>query len=194
MLSLLLGACGGGGGNGAPGAEGAPGPAGASGPAGPTGGIGEQGNLLKRVITDKAVNAEPNTGYFATNDDAEVVVTLPTEAQPGDVVRVEGIGRGGWKIAQNEKQTVKLDLLGQNWTTQVTDVKRRWQAVATSSDGSKVVGGVFDGSLHTSTDGGWSWTPRDFGTTVPWSSFAYSGDGTKLGGCGSWRPDLDLDR
>ena len=69
-----------------------------------------------------AVNAEPNTSYVATNKAAEVVVTLPAEAQPGQVVRVEGFGWGGWKIAQNDKQTVKLGVMpGETWTDQATD-------------------------------------------------------------------------
>ena len=64
-----------------------------------------------------SVTAEPNTSYFVTNNKAEVVVTLPAEAQPGQVVRVEGFGQGGWKIAQNEKQTVKLGVMpGETWT------------------------------------------------------------------------------
>ena len=36
------------------------------------------------------VTAEPDTSYAVTNNKAEVVVTLPAEAQPGQVVRVEG--------------------------------------------------------------------------------------------------------
>ena len=197
MLSLLLGACGGGdGAAGAPGAVGPTAPVGASGATGATGGDGmpgskgEQGNLLKWVITDKEVkNAEPNTGYFVTNDSAEVAVTLPAAAQPGDVVRVEGSGWGGWKIAQNEKQTVKLDVKpGQTWTAQTADA--RWRAVATSSDGSKVVAGVeFGSGFYTSTDGGLTWTFRPLSTPTPvpvqWRSFAYSGDGKKVVGVGT---------
>jgi hypothetical protein len=192
ILSLLLGACGGGdGNNGAPGAEGAPGAVGASGPAGATGGDGtpggkgEQGNLLKWVITDKEVNAEPNTAYLATSNAAEVVVTLPAAAQPGDVVRVEGSGWGGWKIAQNEKQTVKLDAVdvGKSWTAQATDERRRWNVLGTSSDGSKVVAGQSNGfGFFTSTNGGLTWTAHPLSIGTPWRSFAYSGDGTKLVG------------
>ena len=78
---------------------------------------GEQGDSLKRVITDASMDAERNTAYVATNDVAEVVVTLPADPQPRDLIRVNGLGKGGWKIAQNPDQVVKLGVLpGTTWT------------------------------------------------------------------------------
>jgi photosystem II stability/assembly factor-like uncharacterized protein len=198
ILSLLLGACGGGdsdGNNGAPGAEGASGQAGAAGPTGASGpagtpggdgtpgGKGEQGSSLKWVITnatDVAVNAEPNTSYFVTNNTEEVVVTLPANAQPGQAVRVEGFGQGGWKIAQNDKQTVKLGVMpGETWTEQATDAKRLWAAVASSADGSRLLAAQRAGGLYTSIDGGVTWRNHPFGLAL-WTSVASSADGLKL--------------
>jgi len=47
------------------------------------------------------------TGYFANNASL-VTLTLPTTAAQGDIVRVAGVGAGGWKIAQNAGESIKV--------------------------------------------------------------------------------------
>jgi hypothetical protein len=51
------------------------------------------------VITSSQT-AVINKGYI-TNSVSLITVTLPTTAAVGSVVRVSGMGAGGWKIAQN---------------------------------------------------------------------------------------------
>ena len=76
---------------------------------------GAPGATLSWVnVTGTNQDALPNTGYIASNDTAQVVVTLPASAALaiGDVVRVSGAGSGGWKIAQNAGQAVNTVNLG----------------------------------------------------------------------------------
>jgi hypothetical protein len=65
---------------------------------------------------------------------------------------------------------------GATWTERATS--RRWKCVASSSDGVKLVAGVWDGNIYTSTDSGETWTARD--SNRKWISVASSADGSKL--------------
>jgi hypothetical protein len=194
ILTMLLGACGGGGGGGgddAPGAAvdppapgGGPGPGGGTGPGG--GGNGFLATALNWVVTNASLTAEPDTGYLATSTE-EVVVTLPPNAEPGDVVRVEGWGSGGWKVAQNANQTMQT-LPGTIWTAHQTDAARRWQGVASSADGTRLVAADLSGLVSISTDGGLTWAPPQ--ATGGWSltSVATSGNGEKIAVAGAGTP------
>ncbi len=51
-------------------------------------------------------------------------------------------------------------------------------SVASSADGTKLVAVVQNGQIYTSTDSGFTWTPRD--SDRNWKSVASSSDGTKL--------------
>jgi photosystem II stability/assembly factor-like uncharacterized protein len=137
-------------------------------------------------VTSAAVQAQPNTGYVARNDVAQVVVTLPTNPAVGDVVRVRGDGLGGWMVAQNPGQAVdtrNLDgMAGASWTAR--ESARDWVAVASSADGTKLVALEWAGKIYTSGDGGVSWTAC---TAKPacesnreWWAVASSADGSKL--------------
>jgi hypothetical protein len=44
-------------------------------------------------------------GYIANNASL-VTMTLPASAAVGDILRVAGLGVGGWKIAQNASQVI----------------------------------------------------------------------------------------
>jgi hypothetical protein len=131
-------------------------------------------------VTGTAVQAEPNTGYIAHNDGARVTITLPANPAFGDIVRVSGLGAGGWKVAQNAGQTISARNLGvgagATWTAR--DADRTWQSIASSADGGKLVAAVYGGQIYTSTDGGASWTARE--TARYWNSVASSADGSKL--------------
>jgi hypothetical protein len=63
------------------------------------------GTVVWQNVTGTSQQARPNTGYLATNA-AQVTITLPTSPNLGDIVRVSGIGAGGWKIAQNSGQSI----------------------------------------------------------------------------------------
>ena len=131
-------------------------------------------------VTGTSVQAEANGGYVASNDAAQVVVTLPNDPAIGSVVRVSGAGLGGWRIAQNAGQaiqTMNIGGMGAIWRS-VTSQTMSWSSVASSADGSKLVAAVLNGPIYTSTDGGATWTPRD--ATRRWSSVASSADGNRL--------------
>ncbi len=49
--------------------------------------------------------AAANTGYLVTNAEP-VTVTLPAIANTGDIVRVTGVGAGGWALVPNTEQSV----------------------------------------------------------------------------------------
>jgi len=57
-------------------------------------------------------------------------------------------------------------------------VTRGWRAIASSSDGAKLVACVGGGQIYTSTDSGVTWTPRD--SNRVWISVSSSSDGVKL--------------
>ena len=134
-----------------------------------------RGTLPWKVVTGTSEQAQPNTGYVANNI-AEVTITLPTAPNVGDIVRVSGGGTGGWKITQNPSQTIVVTTLEKGWTPRESN--RTWRSVASSADGTKLVAGVNDGQIYTSTDSGVTWVPRD--TNRVWYSIASSADGTKL--------------
>src|SRR5512144_130660 len=127
------------------GTNGSTGPTGSAGPAGP--GITWEG------VTTTSVQAVPNRGYM-TNSPSQVTVTLPVSPAVGDIVRVSGIGAGGWKIAQNAGQSVitrDIDV----WTPH--GPARTWTSVASSADGTKLVAAensVGSSRIFTSLDSG----------------------------------------
>jgi hypothetical protein len=141
---------------------------------------GVAGALPWVVVSGTSQQAVANTGYLASNS-AEVTVTLPASPAVGDIVRVSGVGAGGWRIAQNAGQSVAsgiISLPGSSWTAR--DSNREWTCVASSADGTKLVAGTNGGQLYTSTDSGITWTPRE--NTQNWAGVASSADGSKLVG------------
>jgi len=140
------------------------------------------GRIFEYVATANSIQAFANFGYLATNNTMAVVVTLPETAniRVGETVRVTGGGSGGWVVAQNAGQSILVgnltESVGFAWRTNETS--RTWKAVASSSDGSKLVAVVNGGQIYTSTNYGVNWTARDSGR--PWTAVASSADGTKL--------------
>lgn len=142
-------------------------------------------------VTGAAVQAQPNTGYIARNDVAQMVVTLPANPAVGDVVRVRGGGLGGWMVAQNPGQVVDTRNLdgtaGAKWTAR--ESARNWVGVASSADGTRLVAVELGGKIYTSGDSGVNWT---LCTAKPacesnsdWWAVASSADGSKLVAAGS---------
>ncbi len=75
------------------------------------------GTVVWQNVTGTSQQAQSNTGYLANNA-AQVAITLPIAPHLGDLVRVSGIGAGGWKIAQNVGQSVVSAVsLGLNTTS-----------------------------------------------------------------------------
>ena len=65
------------------------------------------------------------------------------------------------------------------WVARETD--RKWQAIASSADGTKLVAANNRG-IFTSTDSGATWTSRATSDSYDWQSVTSSADGTKLAG------------
>ena len=114
--------------------------AGTDGTTGPQGSAGPGGTWERAAGTTQ--QAVPNTGYLADNA-SEVTVTLPASASlaAGDIVQVSGVGAGGWKVAQNDGQSILFTreifgAFGPPWVPR--ESSRNWQSVAYSDDGTKL--------------------------------------------------------
>ena len=66
---------------------------------------GVPGTLPWQTVIGTAQAAAANTGYLADNA-ALVTVTLPAVASAGDIVRVTGVGAGGWALVPAAGQSV----------------------------------------------------------------------------------------
>jgi photosystem II stability/assembly factor-like uncharacterized protein len=134
-------------------------------------------------VTGTSQQAQSNTGYLADNP-ARVTITLPASPAIGDLIRVSGAGTGGWSIAQNAGQTVRTQGIptGSNvWTLQAGGGQRRWQAIASSADGSHLAAvDSFQGYIYTSSDTGVTWTQQTGSGQHAWTAIASSSDGTHL--------------
>lgn len=153
-----------------------------------SGAQGAQGNSVVWVEAATDVRAQSDTGYMA-NSEMQIAVTLPATPALGDVVRVSGVGKGGWKVVQNAGQSIRtnsiLSGIGVAWTAH--ESIRKWSAIASSADGTKLVAvvndwhgglGYYGGYLYTSTDAGGTWTPHE--QPKSWTAVASSADGARL--------------
>lgn len=136
------------------------------------------GTFKWQTVSGLTQQSERNTGYIPTND-AQVTITLPQNLAVGEIVRVSGAGIGGWKIAQNDGQTIigaGITLTPPVWTPR--DNSRGWTSIASSANGTKLVAVVSNGQIYTSNNSGESWTANE--SNRGWRSVASSADGTKL--------------
>ena len=141
------------------------------------------GVLAWQTIAATTLAAQMHYGYVLTNSQL-VTVTLPASAGIGDVFRVSGAGKGGWKIAQNANQSI----LAGNFTflsnTQLTwaassAAPQIWYSIAASADGNKMLAAAYGNGIYTSANSGANWTA----TAAPaanWAAVASSADGVKL--------------
>ncbi len=181
--ALTLSACGGSGPTGTAGATGATGATGPTGAAGSTGATGSEGaagpagaGVLWADVTGASAQAAPNTGYLADSS-SQVIITLPTNPAPGDLVEVSGVGSGGWKIAQNAGQQVRVGF--ENALPTPVGPAQTWVALVASTDTTHLAVAGSGGPIYTSADGGATWTAQNSGTQT-WQSLASSADGTVL--------------
>jgi photosystem II stability/assembly factor-like uncharacterized protein len=132
--------------------------------------------LRWQEVTGTTQQAAPNTGYLANNA-AQVVITLPSAPAKGDVVRVTGVGAGGWKMAQNAGQSIltkNLSGFGSLWVPRQLTTRPGYAAA--SADGTTLV--VLADRIFTSTNAGLAWAAQN--SLVSWNSVAASADGQKL--------------
>ena len=128
-----------------------------------------------------AAAALPNNGYVAANA-AAVSITLPASPTVGDVVRVAGMGKGGWSLQQGATNQVILTRPlgcagGLEWTS--NGPVKSWTAIACSSDGVRIIASTKDDTIYTSADSGNTWTNAG-GNLLGMDSIACSGDGMKI--------------
>jgi hypothetical protein len=138
--------------------------------------------LVGWIVTNgTAIQAQIDHGYVLTNSQL-ATLTLPTNANVGDILRISGVGAGGWKIAQNTNQSVIgifSSFAGSPWTLTSASSLDNWDSIASSSDGSKLIASIYSGGVYASTDFGTTWTETNL-TVGDWRSVACSANGGKL--------------
>ena len=152
---------------------------------------GVPGTLAWQNVTGTSQQAQPNIGYLANNA-APVTITLPASPNLGDIVRVSGVGTGGWIIAQNAGQAIQATAFGINYTnrniltnwTQTSAPNENWYSIASSADGTKLAAVAYNGGIYVSTDSGLIWALTSAPDTNLWTSIASSSDGSKLAAVG----------
>ena len=134
------------------------------------------------TVSSNTINAVIDHGYVLTNASL-VTVALPGSANVGDIIRIAGAGTAGWQVnlaASNQS------ILGSFYTYNTLTWNRsgaisgNWQCLASSADGSRLVAGIYGGSLYTSVDYGTTWNPNSPLSSANWRAVASSADGTRL--------------
>jgi hypothetical protein len=77
------------------------------------------GGFTWSEVTGTTQAGTVENGYI-TNNASQVVVTLPSTAVLGSVIRITGKGAGGWKLAQNALQIIKFTSGGVEGVNQTT--------------------------------------------------------------------------
>jgi hypothetical protein len=95
-------------------------PVGAIGPNGELDLTGLTGSLPFSTVTGTSQQAAVNSGYIANNV-ALVTITLPDTAPVGSIVAVQGFGAGGWRIAQNASEDIKISAGGVDGVNETTE-------------------------------------------------------------------------
>lgn len=72
------------------------------------GGGGGNFQFTWEYVSGTTKAAEVNFGYLVDNA-SQVVVTLPATADRLTIIRVKGMGAGGWRLSQNAGQTIIWD-------------------------------------------------------------------------------------
>jgi ligand-binding sensor protein len=130
------------------------------------------------VEVDSDTQAQPNTGYLVAGA-AQVAITLPTDPAVGDIVRVSGVGTGGWKLSLDPEQFIHyMGTATARWSPVDSAGSGRWRSVASSADGMHLVAAVYGGQIYTSADGGVTWAAREGNRN--WGTVASSADGVHL--------------
>jgi len=163
FTALWLAACGGGGGGGASEPSAAPAPA----PSAPA--PAPSVSAAPIALTASTV-AQSNQQYeVRATAPGTIDLTLPAQPALGDVVRITGVSANTWRIIPNGGQTVLTSNLSGNvapgvaWTPRMDP--KVWHWISSNAAGDVLLAGeAAGGVLHTSTDGGITWTT---GNSVP---------------------------
>ena len=134
------------------------------------------------VVPGTSVTASIDHGYLLTNSQV-VTVTLPTTANPGDIIRIACAGTSGWQLQQQSGQSIVGNFLtyAKTWRqTGASDLN--WISIASSSDGTRMIAANYAGDLYQSINSGQTWnglTVASLGS-ADWTGVASSSDGTIL--------------
>ena len=132
------------------------------------------------VGADRTITINEDTSYAFMAADFGFTDLNDSPANVFNRVKVTTLPSAGaltWNgAAVNGGDYVNIIAAGATWTTRETS--RNWYAMASSSDGSKLVASVRFGQIYTSTDSGSNWTARE--NSRDWMAVASSADGSKL--------------
>ena len=129
-------------------------------------------------VTGPSIQALADTGYLA-NSAEQVTITLPAALDKGAVVHVNGLGKGGWKVAQNPGQSILVDNLPVPWIA--SGISRNWDAIASSASGDILLALDGDNGIHISRNWGKEWSSHFIeGEGVEGRDVASSGSGEVL--------------
>lgn len=144
------------------------------------------GTLVWQVVSATNQQMFSNTGYLVTNN-LQTLLTLPVSPNPGDVIRISGVGLNGWKIIQTNiagvagqftqviKSSGSIFSSYTAWTNHASSLY--WTSIVSSADGTKLAAAA-GGQIYTSTDSGNTWSYRT--NFAAGYYLACSSDGTKL--------------
>jgi hypothetical protein len=139
------------------------------------------GTLASQLQAGTSVQALPNTSYVLTNPQT-VTITLPAAPNVGDVVRVAGIGAGGWNLAQNAGQVVLAQNLANPltpWSQILMGKTLQGQTMGASADGTHFIAGFLN-FLETSSDSGATWSVPPTQPIINGERAALSADGSHI--------------
>jgi hypothetical protein len=136
------------------------------------------GTMPWQTVAGTNLPAAANQAYLLTNQ-ALSTVTLPTSANPGDIVTVSGVGSNGWQVTTSPGQTVAGLFVpaGVIWTN-VYVANSNLVSLASSANGNILVAVDQSGAIVTSTNSGLTWSSQNLG--VGPGSICSSSDGTKM--------------
>lgn len=129
-------------------------------------------------------NAAATVGYFEYGADANYGSIAGFTPLPTGIKWDESDGFGPLASETNWMAlTARINSLsgpaGEAWSP-LALASANWSSLASSADGNKLVAVAYGGGIHTSTDGGSTWTPRTNAPTAYWQSVASSADGARL--------------
>ncbi|MGA1236891.1 MAG: WD40/YVTN/BNR-like repeat-containing protein [Limisphaerales bacterium] len=129
-------------------------------------------------------NAAVTVGYFEYGADANYGSLAGFTPLPTGITwdALDGYGplpSGTNWMALNARINSLSGPAGEDWSPQAV-ANANWSSLASSADGNKLVAVAYGGGIHTSTDGGSTWTPGTNAPTAYWQSVASSADGARL--------------
>ena len=145
---------------------------------------------LTKVASQENINGAFHRGWqFILNDYVEISKNLspidPSEPFPTQTMLIDYV-RVFQKGAGTQPPETPVPATGTKWTKQTAAGDRKWSALTSSADGSKLAAAAWGGTIHTSQDGGATWTEQPKSEVRNWVSIASSADGSKLAALYDW--------